>query len=108
MEQYEGIIMLATNRPLDLDEAMHRHITCVSEFHTPDHTQCYKIWKLALEHLPVVDNIDWEKISLRYEFKGGFIKNALLSSLLLKATIQRLLKMILFQDASYRCVVVCR
>jgi SpoVK/Ycf46/Vps4 family AAA+-type ATPase len=27
MERHEGIIMLATNRPLDLDEAMHRRIT---------------------------------------------------------------------------------
>jgi len=83
MERYEGIIMLATNRPLDLDEAMHRRITCVSDFHTPDHTQRYKIWKLASEHLPVAENIDWEKISLRYELTGGYIKNSLLSSLLL-------------------------
>ncbi|KAH9323474.1 hypothetical protein KI387_018113, partial [Taxus chinensis] len=83
MERYEGIIMLATNRPLDLDEAMHRRITCVSEFHPPDHTQRYKIWKLASERLPVAENIDWEKISLRYELSGGYIKNALLSSLLL-------------------------
>ncbi|GLJ32583.1 hypothetical protein SUGI_0655660 [Cryptomeria japonica] len=83
MERYEGIIMLATNRPLDLDEAMHRRITCVSEFHQPDHTQRYKIWKLASERLPVAENIDWEKISLRYELSGGYIKNALLSSLLL-------------------------
>lgn len=83
MERYEGIIMLATNRPLDLDEAMHRRITCVSDFHTPDHTQRYKIWKLASERLPVAENIDWEKISLRYELTGGYIKNSLLSSLLL-------------------------
>jgi SpoVK/Ycf46/Vps4 family AAA+-type ATPase len=26
MERYEGIIMMATNRPLDLDEAMHMRI----------------------------------------------------------------------------------
>lgn len=83
MERYEGIIMLATNRPLDLDEAMHRRITCVSDFHTPDHTQRYKIWKLASERLPVAENIDWEKISLRYELTGGYIKNSLLSALLL-------------------------
>lgn len=74
MERYQGIIMLATNRPLDFDEAMHRRITSVSEFHTPGRTQRYKIWKLASEHLPVVENIDWEKISLRYELIRGFIK----------------------------------
>jgi AAA+ superfamily predicted ATPase len=65
MERHEGIIMLATNRPLDLDEAMHRRITCVSEFHAPDHTQRRAIWKLASERLPVTDNIDWDRIALR-------------------------------------------
>ncbi|CAM6102058.1 unnamed protein product [Calypogeia fissa] len=82
MERHEGIIMLATNRPLDLDEAMHRRITCVSEFHPPDHTQRRTIWRLASEHLPVVDNVDWDKIALRYELTGGYIKNALVSALL--------------------------
>eukprot|EP00246_Nothoceros_aenigmaticus_P015199 TRINITY_DN6205_c0_g1_i3.p1 TRINITY_DN6205_c0_g1~~TRINITY_DN6205_c0_g1_i3.p1 ORF type:complete len:1045 (-),score=220.48 TRINITY_DN6205_c0_g1_i3:28-2925(-) len=83
MERHEGIIMLATNRPLDLDEAMHRRVTCVSEFHPPDHTQRREIWKLSSERLPVADDIDWEKIALRYELTGGYIKNALVSSLLL-------------------------
>ncbi|KAL3696624.1 hypothetical protein R1sor_010700 [Riccia sorocarpa] len=83
MERHEGIIMLATNRPLDLDEAMHRRITCVSEFHPPDHTQRRAIWKLASERLPVEENIDWERISLRYELTGGYIKNALVSALLI-------------------------
>ncbi|CAK9229367.1 unnamed protein product [Sphagnum troendelagicum] len=82
MERHEGIIMLATNRPLDLDEAMHRRITCVSEFHAPDHTQRRAIWKLASERLPVTDNIDWDRIALRYELTGGYIKNALVSALL--------------------------
>ncbi|KAG6551896.1 hypothetical protein Mapa_006512 [Marchantia paleacea] len=83
MERHEGIIMLATNRPLDLDEAMHRRITCVSEFHPPDHTQRRAIWKLASERLPVHDSIDWDRISLRYELTGGYIKNALVSALLM-------------------------
>ncbi|XP_057858145.2 cell division control protein 48 isoform X3 [Cryptomeria japonica] len=83
MERHEGIIMLATNRPLDLDEAMHRRITCVIEFYAPDHTQRHKIWKLASERLPVEEDIDWMKISLRYELTGGYIKNALVSSLLM-------------------------
>ncbi|CAK9251150.1 unnamed protein product, partial [Sphagnum jensenii] len=82
MERHEGIIMLATNRPLDLDEAMHRRITCVSEFHAPDHTQRRKIWQLASVRLPVTESIDWDKIALRYELTGGYIKNALVSALL--------------------------
>ncbi|KAJ7523017.1 hypothetical protein O6H91_18G034900 [Diphasiastrum complanatum] len=83
MERHEGIIMLATNRPLDLDEAMHRRITCVSEFHLPDHTQRHNIWMVASQRLPVSKQIDWNRIALRYELTGGYIKNALVSALLL-------------------------
>ncbi|CAM6093219.1 unnamed protein product [Calypogeia fissa] len=82
MERHEGIIMLATNRPLDLDEAMHRRITCVSEFSPPDHTQRRAIWKLASERLPVADEVNWDEIALRYELTGGYIKNALVGALL--------------------------
>ncbi|XP_024517371.1 uncharacterized protein LOC112341471 isoform X1 [Selaginella moellendorffii] len=83
MERHEGIVMLATNRPQDLDEAMHRRITCVSEFHPPDHTQRREIWKLSCSRLPMTSNIDWDRISLRYELTGGYIKNAVVSSLLI-------------------------
>lgn len=65
MERHEGIIMLATNRPLDLDEAMHRRITCVSEFRHPDHTQRRLIWELSSRKLPLAEALDWEKIALR-------------------------------------------
>ena len=32
----QGMIILATNRPFDLDEAMHRRITLAIEFSKPD------------------------------------------------------------------------
>eukprot|EP00897_Mesotaenium_endlicherianum_P001050 jgi/Mesen1/10946/ME000096S10524 len=82
MERYEGIIMLATNRPLDLDEAMHRRITYVSEFRAPDHRQRRQIWRVASEKLPTAPAIDWHELALRYELTGGYIKNALFSALL--------------------------
>uniref|UniRef100_K3WDU6 AAA+ ATPase domain-containing protein n=1 Tax=Globisporangium ultimum (strain ATCC 200006 / CBS 805.95 / DAOM BR144) TaxID=431595 RepID=K3WDU6_GLOUD len=83
IERYEGIVFLATNRPFDLDEAMHRRITAVFEFKAPDHIQRRKIWKVLINnHLKTSDDIDWDAISLKYELSGGFIKNAILSALL--------------------------
>lgn len=32
IERHEGIVFLATNRPYELDEAMHRRITSVVKF----------------------------------------------------------------------------
>ena len=40
---------MATNRPFDLDEAMHRRITIALEFHQPDHLLRKAIWE---SHIP--------------------------------------------------------
>eukprot|EP00644_Phytophthora_capsici_P011017 jgi/Phyca11/533016/estExt2_fgenesh1_pg.C_PHYCAscaffold_90208 len=84
IERYEGIVFLATNRPFDLDEAMHRRITAVFEFKAPDHIQRRKIWDVLLYRgaLKPEEGIDWDSIALKYELSGGFIKNAILSALL--------------------------
>lgn len=37
IEKHEGIVFLATNRPYDLDGAMHRRINSVTQFKPPDH-----------------------------------------------------------------------
>ncbi|OQR96549.1 hypothetical protein ACHHYP_15424 [Achlya hypogyna] len=83
MERYEGIVFLATNRPFDLDEAMHRRITAVFEYKAPDHIQRREIWRvLVSDKLQTEPDIDWDAIALKYELSGGFIKNAILSALL--------------------------
>lgn len=81
LERHDGLIILATNRPYDLDEAMHRRITLAIEFKTPDPFLRESIWK---KHLPETfhsKDIDFEKLALNYELTGGLIKNAVLTSL---------------------------
>jgi hypothetical protein len=109
IERHEGIVFLATNRPHDLDEAMHRRITSVVQFHPPDFNMRLRIWESLLdiqspdsvpevkrplsaapsESLPVVvkklpaaADVDLSSLAIKYELTGGFIKNALLSALL--------------------------
>jgi SpoVK/Ycf46/Vps4 family AAA+-type ATPase len=67
MERYAGIVFLATNRPFDLDEAMHRRITSVFEFKAPDHIQRGQIWEVIVKanDVEVEDGIDWDSIALR-------------------------------------------
>ena len=48
IERHQGLVILATNRPYELDEAMHRRITCVLEYRPPDHTMRQKIWENLL------------------------------------------------------------
>ena len=85
IERYEGICFMATNRPFDLDEAMHRRITAVVEFRPPDAPMRREIWTRLCRRgaVRVAEDVDWDLIALKYELTGGFIKNAVLSAILL-------------------------
>lgn len=83
IERHDGMIFLATNRPFDLDEAMHRRITASFDFRAPHWLERRKIWQLhANTGCQLASDIDWQEIALRYELAGGFIKNAMHSALL--------------------------
>ena len=82
LERHEGLCILATNRPMDLDEAMHRRITLAIEFNKPDLLLREKIWRsMAPPKLPLADDVDFMLLARKYELQGGFIKNAWLSAL---------------------------
>lgn len=81
VEQYEGIIILATNRHQDLDEAMHRRIQLALPFSTPDYTMRVEIWKSHVPDIIAPKDINWAKLALSYELTGGLIRNAVLSAL---------------------------
>ena len=57
--RHDGLIIMATNRPFDLDEAMHRRITIALEFRQPDHLLRKAIWE---SHIPadmkMAENVD--------------------------------------------------
>jgi len=82
LERHEGLCVLATNRPMDLDEAMHRRITLAIEFTKPDLLLREKIWRsMAPPKLPLGDDIDFMALARKFELPGGFIKNAWLTAL---------------------------
>eukprot|EP01083_Nonionella_stella_P073466 198656_1 len=82
IEQYDDILILATNRPFDLDEAMYRRITLSVEFRAPSVHLREAIWA---EHIPkklkLHSSVDLAQLAMKYELTGGFIKNAVLSAL---------------------------
>lgn len=125
IEKHEGVVFLATNRPHELDEAMHRRITMVLEYSTPDKHMRKVIWdnllagmtrkheaengetSTAMESSPAClapaegaekdaaaaqrgpskiilhENVDTSILASKYELTGGFIKNAVLSAILM-------------------------
>lgn len=82
LERYEGLVIMATNRPYELDDAMRRRITMPVEFPPPDPRQRAEIWRA---HVPkdvrLSDSPDFDALAHRYELTGGLIKNSVLSAL---------------------------
>eukprot|EP01084_Bolivina_argentea_P150496 262825_1 len=82
IEKYDDIILLATNRPFDLDEAMYRRIHLAVEFPAPDVHLREKIWR---QHIPkqvkLYKNVNLYLLSTEYELTGGFIRNAVMTAL---------------------------
>ncbi len=86
IERHDGLIIMATNRALKLDEAMFRRITLAIEFQVPDASQREQIWKSHLPaNLKAEGALDVTGLARRYELTGGFIKNAVLAAVSLAA-----------------------
>ena len=82
LESYDGFLVLATNRPQDIDDAIKRRISLSLHFKLPSAQMRELIWKKHLsEQLPSDENIDWRKVATDYEMSGGLIKNSLVQAL---------------------------
>ena len=84
LERHEGLCILATNRPMDLDEAMHRRITLAIEFTRSPIFFC--VSDLAVDGAAKAAfgkgcRLYAARAQVRAELQGGFIKNAWLSAL---------------------------
>ena len=112
IERHEGIVFLATNRPYELDEAMHRRITAVIEYRPPDHAMRTKIWERLLgmtsdpslmRKINLADDVDVASLAVKFELTGGFIKNAVLSALLSAIARDKLNPVLCQQDLRDGC-----
>lgn len=82
METFDGIMILATNRPQMLDEAMHRRIALSLLFEAPDAGHRLAIWKRHIpKKLQLDDDVDLRALALEFELTGGYIKNAVFQAL---------------------------
>ncbi|KAG2434073.1 hypothetical protein HXX76_007801 [Chlamydomonas incerta] len=82
IERYDGLVVMATNRPHDIDEAMHRRITMAFEFRRPDHLQRLEIWKKQLPPACKLEpDVDLPALALKFELSGGYIRNAVQAAL---------------------------
>lgn len=84
IERHDGLVIMATNRPFELDEAMRRRITLAVEFRPPDASQREQIWRAHIPpQLTLAGEPDLAGLAYRYELTGGLIKNAVIAALAL-------------------------
>ena len=79
IEAFQGILILITNHPDRLDDALERRIIYHLPFDVPDSGRRAQIWEVHLPaEVPLEGDIDLSVLADRYDFTGGTIKNAVL------------------------------
>lgn len=81
MEEYEGIVILATNLRNNMDEAFARRMHFIIEFPFPDEKHRELIWRTVFPNdAPIAKDIDYKFLSEKLKITGGNIKNIALTS----------------------------
>jgi hypothetical protein len=81
IEQFEGIVILATNVSRNLDAAFLRRIPFVIDFPLPGPAARARLWRKAIpERAPLASGIDFAALGARFEMSGGDIRSAALEA----------------------------
>lgn len=76
IEDFPGIVILATNLKANLDDAFSRRFQSMIYFAPPDADQRLQLWKLAVsDKIVLEDKLNLKEISGKYELTGGTIIN---------------------------------
>lgn len=85
IDEYDGIVILATNFKNNIDDAFMRRIRYVVEFVMPDAQMRYEIWKGCFPAEVPLDDIDFHYLARHFDLSGGSIKNIVLNAVFLAA-----------------------
>ena len=77
LDNFEGVAILTTNMDNLLDPAVERRITLRVKLDEPNEEMRAQIWKAHIPaHIKIAEDVDFALLGRRYEFSGGYIKNA--------------------------------
>ena len=86
MEEYQGIVILATNFRNNMDDAFVRRMHFVLDFPVPDEEDRLEIWQRVFPgEAPLNDSVDLSFLARQFKIAGGNIKNIAVSSAFLAA-----------------------
>ncbi|MFN8507107.1 MAG: ATP-binding protein [Dehalococcoidia bacterium] len=86
MEEYSGMVILATNLKSNLDEAFLRRLHFVVDFPMPEEEDRLRIWKATIPpSLPVAADVDLAYLARQFKIAGGNIRNIVLAAAFMAA-----------------------
>ncbi|MGF2039756.1 MAG: AAA family ATPase [Nostoc sp. CmiVER01] len=86
MEEYDGVVILATNFRKNMDEAFVRRLHFTLDFPLPDEKHRRHIWQnLWPDAIPRSAELDLDFMARRFEIPGGNIRNIVLAAAFLAA-----------------------
>jgi SpoVK/Ycf46/Vps4 family AAA+-type ATPase len=81
MEEYDGVVILASNFQKNIDEAFTRRLRFMVEFPFPDEKYRYAIWKSVFpSDTPIDASADFHFLARKFKIAGGNIKNIALGA----------------------------
>lgn len=86
MEEYQGIVILATNFRRNMDDAFVRRLQFAVEFPFPDEEHRLQIWQRVFPpKAPIEENVDLHFLARQLKVAGGNIKNIAVAAAFLAA-----------------------
>lgn len=85
MEEYDGVVILATNLRSNIDEAFVRRMHAVVDFPMPEAEYRLRIWQVHFPPEAPRGELDLEFMAERFKIAGGNIRNIVLSAAFLAA-----------------------
>ena len=87
MEEYDGIVILATNLRANLDDAFLRRMRAIVEFPFPEMEDRLRIWQRTLSpDAPLDADVDLQFMAQQFRIAGGNIRNIVLLAAFLAAS----------------------
>jgi len=86
IEEFDGLVILATNLRKNIDDAFFRRMHFAVEFPTPDTANRFRIWKQHFPaSAPVSEDIDFDFLANRFDITGANIRNIVINAAFLAA-----------------------
>ena len=86
IEEYEGVVILASNLSKNIDDAFSRRMHYVVEFPLPDESYRERLWRTMFpSEVPLSNDVDFQFLARKFPIAGGDIRNVALDAAFLAA-----------------------